>query len=74
MVLLVRKDKREKLVQVDLLVRKDKREKLVTLVLQVMMEVMDQKVKKVKLDLKFRFSTLLLQMVPLHIVLLVMVL
>ena len=51
--------------------KKDKREKLVTLVLQV---VMDQKVKRVKLDLKFRFSTLLLQMDLLHIVLLAMVL
>ena len=51
--------------------KKDKREKSVILVLLVLM---DQKVKKVKSDLKFRFSTLLLQMVPLHIVLLEMVL
>ena len=52
-------------------VRKDKREKLV---IQVLLVLMDQKVKKVKLDLKFRFSILSLQTVLLHIVLLAMVL
>ncbi len=55
----------------DLLVRKVKKVKKEKVVIQVLL---DQKVKKVKLDLKFRFSILLLQMDLLHIVLLAMVL